>query len=105
MISSLSFLSSFLRRPLRLSALLLSCAALMCCPASCGTLEQAVKKETAPPSTPEGKQRAVPGGEKQEPALRGAAVASLAVFPFENLSGSAVPLKSIRTSLSEELRQ
>ncbi len=88
-----------------MSAVLLSCAALMCCLASCGTLHQAVKKETASPSTPGGKQTAVPGGEKQEPASRGAPVASVAVFPLENLSGSAVPLKSLRTSLSEELRQ
>ncbi len=103
--SSLSFLSSFLSQPLRSSAVLLSCFALMCCLASCGALDQAVQKKTAPPSTPEGKQTAVSSGEKQERASRGAPVASLAVFPFENLSGSAVPLKSLRTSLLEELRQ
>lgn len=45
------------------------------------------------------------GGFRQQPAPRGAPVASIAVFPLENLSGSAVPLKSIKTSLSEELRQ
>jgi len=45
------------------------------------------------------------GGFRQQPAPRGAPVASIAVSPLENLSGSAVPLKSIKTSLSEELRQ
>jgi len=80
MSSSLSFLSSFLRRPLRLPGVLLSGLALCFCLAACG-------------------------GFRQQPAPRGAPVASIAVFPLENLSGSAVPLKSIKTSLSEELRQ
>jgi TolB-like protein len=43
--------------------------------------------------------------EKQEPVPAGGSVASLVVFPFENLTGSAVPLKALRESLSEELRQ
>ena len=61
--------------------------------------------ETAPASTPEAVKTAVHTGEKQESAPNGAPVTSIAVFPFENLSGSAVPLKSLRTSLSEELRR
>ncbi len=90
---------------MRLSALLLSGFALTVCLAACGGLQQTAKGDTAPPSTSERKQTAVPGGGKQEPAPRGAPVASIAVFPLENLSGSAVPLKALREFLSEELRQ
>jgi len=45
------------------------------------------------------------GGFPHAPVPAGAPVASIAVFPLENLSGSAAPLKAIRESLSEELRR
>jgi len=64
----------------RLSAALLSCFALACCLAACGSFQQAKKGEETP-------------------------AFSIAVFPLENLSGLPVPLKSIRTALSEELRR
>lgn len=43
------------------------------------------------------------GGVRQAEKVEGTPAFSIAVFPLENLSGSPVPLKSIRSSLSEEL--
>ena len=50
----------------------------------------------------QGAERPLPGVARQAPVEN--QVASIAVFPFENLSGTRVNLKSIRASFIEELR-
>ena len=84
------------------SVLLLGFALMMCSLTACGSLLRAVKGESAPAPAPEGDQLAV-HRENQSPGPDVVSAGSIAVFPFENLSGTAVPLGSLRTSLTEEL--